>query len=116
MSQAAVSQSWMILLRHVSVLVKANNQTDSVDTTKQKTYREAQSHGNVDDNNILTPGVQGQDIILEDTVKDVCRGLTQLDVNSNTEGLQHTPLDPDAGLNMKAAQSLISPLLMITLL
>ena len=76
---------------------------------KEKTYREAQSHGNVDDNSILTPGVQGQNIILDSAVKDVSCGQTQLDENSNTEGFQHTTprLNPDAGLNKEAAQSLI---------
>ena len=77
--------------------------------TKQKTDQEAQSHGNVDDNSILSPGIQGEDIILEDSVKEVSCGQMQLDLNSNTEGFQHaTPrLDPDAGLNKEAVQSLI---------
>ena len=76
--------------------------------TKQKTYHEPQSHGYVDDNSILSTGIQGQDIILEDTVKEFSCGKTQLDLNSNTEGFQHTTqrLDPDAGLNKEAAQSL----------
>lgn len=72
--------------------------TDSVDMAKEKTYCEAQSQRNVDDNSILTPGIQGQDIILEITVKDVSCSQTKLDINSNTEGFQHTTpqLNPDA--------------------
>ena len=65
---------------------------------KQKTYHDA--HGNVDDNSILTPSVQG---------KDNSRGhskggqlwSTTIRLNSNT------PLRfyPDAGLNKEAAQN-----------
>lgn len=73
--------------------------TGSVDIIKQKTYHDAQSHGNVDDNDILTPSAQG---------KDNSRGHSKGgELWSTTVRLiSNTPsrLDPDAGLNKEATQ------------
>lgn len=62
-----------------------------------------------DANSIDSPGIQGNVINPEDTVKKASPDKTQSDLNGNTEGFHDASLqlDPDSGLNKEAQQSLV---------